>query len=311
MLCPISYQCASIVVGLLESSLFFEGKKLEENQHLTIEDNEENILRQDYSDDADFEDNLEIDDFDSDDRDLDHDFVPSVFVDKEDEDAIVFNEIRKIEEIKAKHTAKKRKTSKSDISFSKRATLVAGSSKEGSEIVSLDSPVVLGKDGTSWETESFLNTGKTKEINIIHIRYGPNPSTNYSFDMLDCFGLFFSTEILKLVVFHTNQEIKRQKLIYKNSKNFSLNETKRLFREKRCNDLYKVCMSRTRFNFLTNCPRFDDKDTGEQRNSKLAPIEEIWNILVENCKKRYKSGRYLTVDEHPVGFRENVHPFKT
>ncbi|CAD7085133.1 unnamed protein product [Hermetia illucens] len=73
---------------------------MEENQYLTIEDNEGKllrILREGDINDSGFEDNLEMDDFDSDNSDVDSDFVPPVIVDEEDEDAIVSDTVRNIE----------------------------------------------------------------------------------------------------------------------------------------------------------------------------------------------------------------------
>ncbi|CAD7089152.1 unnamed protein product [Hermetia illucens] len=68
-------------------------KKMEENQYLTIENNEQKILRENDSDNSDFEDNLQMDDFAGSDIDSE---------DEEDEDAIVSDEIRKTEEVEAK-----------------------------------------------------------------------------------------------------------------------------------------------------------------------------------------------------------------
>ena len=49
-------------------------------------------------------------------------------------------------------------------------------------------------------------------------------------------------------------------------------------------------MSKSRFDFLTACLRFDDKETRvERRNvTVFAPISEIWEECIEVCKTKYK-----------------------
>ncbi|GBP03501.1 PiggyBac transposable element-derived protein 4 [Eumeta japonica] len=48
----------------------------------------------------------------------------------------------------------------------------------------------------------------------------------------------------------------------------------------------------------------------ERRESdRLAPIRDVWEKFIENCKKWYKPGSYITVDEQLVGFRGRC-PFR-
>lgn len=64
-------------------------------------------------------------------------------------------------------------------------------------------------------------------------------------------------------------------------------------------------MPRTRFQLLSAFIRFDDYQTRDHRREtdKLAPIRDIFNIFVENCKKSYQPNINLTVDEQLVSFR--------
>ena len=59
------------------------------------------------------------------------------------------------------------------------------------------------------------------------------------------------------------------------------------------------CMSKNRFTDLSQYLRFDDKQTRSYRRSKdkLAPIIEIFDIIMKNLKKSYKPGYNLTIDE--------------
>lgn len=71
-------------------------------------------------------------------------------------------------------------------------------------------------------------------------------------------------------------------------------------------DIFRLTMSLKRFLFLLTVLRFDDPDTREARKAggdKLAPISEIFQSFIGNCKSNYNSYRYVTVDEMLVGFR--------
>ncbi|KAB0805400.1 hypothetical protein PPYR_02396 [Photinus pyralis] len=66
-----------------------------------------------------------------------------------------------------------------------------------------------------------------------------------------------------------------------------------------------LTMSKERFLFLLRYLRFDDKETREQRRAidKLAPIRNLFDIFVENCKKYYTVSEYTTIDEKLEAFR--------
>ncbi|EFN83004.1 PiggyBac transposable element-derived protein 4, partial [Harpegnathos saltator] len=66
--------------------------------------------------------------------------------------------------------------------------------------------------------------------------------------------------------------------------------------------VYRCTMSRNRFSFLCMCIRFDDKKT-RNKNDRFAPIRDIWNIFIENCRNCYNIGKKTTVDEQLLSFR--------
>ena len=53
------------------------------------------------------------------------------------------------------------------------------------------------------------------------------------------------------------------------------------------------------YRFLLCCLRFDDKATREEREKvdKLAPIRQIFEMFVQNCKKNYTPSEFVTIDE--------------
>ncbi|KAE9542998.1 hypothetical protein AGLY_002909 [Aphis glycines] len=70
-------------------------------------------------------------------------------------------------------------------------------------------------------------------------------------------------------------------------------------------------MSLKRFRFLLRCLRFDDMGDRIQRREidKLAPIRELFELFVENCKKCFSPSEYVTIDEQLVKFRGRC-PFR-
>lgn len=68
-----------------------------------------------------------------------------------------------------------------------------------------------------------------------------------------------------------------------------------------CGNRYRSTMSCERFDFLINCPRFDDKSTRQER--RLADVfRDIWDLFITKCRENYKPGCYLTIDEQLLGF---------
>lgn len=70
-------------------------------------------------------------------------------------------------------------------------------------------------------------------------------------------------------------------------------------------DKCRATMSKQRFRFLLRVLRFDNIHTREERNSvdKLAPIRQIFESFVNNCKTHYKNAEYVTIDEMLESFR--------
>jgi hypothetical protein len=164
---------------------------------------------------------------------------------------------------------------------------------------------------------------------VLHIIPGPAGIAKELLEPKDLFYLFVEEEMIDVIVQYTNVEIEIKNNKYKTSKytntKTSANEikallglliqsaapksnhlpTRTLFDTLRSAKTYKACMSAERFDFLLRCMRFDDRNTRQERreSDRLAPIRYFWEKFIENCRKWYKPGSYLTVDEQLVGFR--------
>lgn len=62
---------------------------------------------------------------------------------------------------------------------------------------------------------------------------------------------------------------------------------------------FRSTMSEKRFEFLTNCLRFDDRLTRSERRqeNKLAPINELFDHVVQTSKDLYYPSDGTTIDE--------------
>ena len=146
---------------------------------------------------------------------------------------------------------------------------------------------------------------------------------------LDSWRLFFSDNILQLIVVSTNQYVEIAKDRFQRDRDcrptdiiemkafLGLLYLAGLFRggHQRLGDfwetdgmgmgIFRMAMSEKRFRFLLRCVRFDDKLTRQTRREvdKLAPIRELFTLFNANCKQHYHLGQNVTIDEMLPGFR--------
>lgn len=159
--------------------------------------------------------------------------------------------------------------------------------------------------------------------------------------------LFFNDDVLEQIVIHTNSEIEFQRQFYKNDRldhddesssyrpsytkpvdliemkaliglyylcgvlNMNHVTTKELFDKKSGVGYFRATMSLARFEYLTNCLRFDDKLSREERRTsdKLAPIREVFDHIVKVAARYYSPSDCCTLDEQLLPFRGRC-PFK-
>lgn len=200
---------------------------------------------------------------------------------------------------------------------------------EKSMIVHPKKSKLRGKNGHLWSTKLPSHSRRVSKRNLIHFIPGPKNEARELFQAKDCFLHFFSNRIIDQIVECTNQEIIRKSAKYK-TKDLTVSETcreeilaliglliltaamknnhmnaKQLFNRTLSGCIYIATMSSNRFHFLLDCLRFDSKHTRKERIQidPFAPVREIWDILIENCKSSYIPTSYITIDEQLLGFR--------
>lgn len=195
--------------------------------------------------------------------------------------------------------------------------------------------IMRGKNQHKWSTKPRDPRTRTVARNVLHIVPGPTGIAKEISKPKELFHLFVEEEMIDDIVQYTNVEINIKNNKYNSSKytttQTSAHEikallglliqsaglksnhlpTRTLFDTKRSAKTYKACMSAERFDFLLRCMRFDDRNTRQDRreSDKLAPIRDLWEKFIGNCRKWYKPGSYITIDEQLVGFRGRC-PFR-
>jgi hypothetical protein len=81
--------------------------------------------------------------------------------------------------------------------------------------------------------------------------------------------------------------------------------TKELFDKNSGVGYFRATLSQARFEFLTNCLRFGDRPSREERrkSDRLAPIRDIFDHVVKKSSELYSPSDCCTLDEMLLGFR--------
>lgn len=188
----------------------------------------------------------------------------------------------------------------------------------------------VGKDKiTKWKKTKYAQRVKRRPQNIIVRLPGVIGPAKQAKTILECWNCLVSNDILENVVQYTNQYIETIRLQYTRERDCqytdlieikafigllylagALHSNRQSLEELWGDDgfgveIFRLVMNLKRFKFILRCIRFDDRTTREERKhiDKLCAIRQIFTIFVENIKKNYSPGSYVTIDEMLVGFR--------
>ncbi|XP_030749217.1 piggyBac transposable element-derived protein 5-like [Sitophilus oryzae] len=190
-------------------------------------------------------------------------------------------------------------------------------------------------DNRTWYTVA-PKTGKSRSCNILQEDKGLTNRSKDVNSITDCFKLFFSENMLDIIIKYTNKKandfIKTYNECHEDKLEtwIEVDTTEMLaflgvlilagrFREAKesvrnlwsttnnafTRPIYQATMSRNRFSDILRHLRFDDLSTRAERKEqdKLAPIREITDIFAKNCRESYKPSAFGTIDEQLVTFR--------
>lgn len=192
-------------------------------------------------------------------------------------------------------------------------------------------PVYVGKNGTTtWNVHPPTRNVRVLDRNILRMHVPQvKPCAKDANTPLDAWKLFITDEIIENITLHTNKWIRKNKMKYSRERDAaetSPTELKAVFgllymagvhRSSHINledlwatdgtgiEFFRTCMALRRFKFLLRALRFDDIDTRKDRNvlDKLAPIRDLFESFVGNCKNNFSLSEYTTLDEMLEAFR--------
>ncbi|XP_039951550.1 uncharacterized protein LOC120768861 [Bactrocera tryoni] len=187
---------------------------------------------------------------------------------------------------------------------------------------SVDDPLYIAKDGTTWRSEPYA-TGRLGRENVINLRPGVTRFASSRVNNIrDSFLLLFPSSLSKIIIENSNNygkylhgsnhlEIDEELFhaylgilllagVYK-SKNETLHD---LFEEYCGRPIFRSIMSERTFLYIHKIIRFDDVLTrrGQRNDDKFAPIRNLWEKWSEQLPIFYNPIDCVTVDEQLLGF---------
>ncbi|XP_060845772.1 piggyBac transposable element-derived protein 4-like [Rhopalosiphum padi] len=195
----------------------------------------------------------------------------------------------------------------------------------------------IGKDGkTKWcKIKPPINV-RTRAHNIITHLPGPRREARGKKSQIEILNLFIDDNITRIITHCTNIYIESIRDKFQRSRDARLTCVTEIrafigllyqigsFRCSRKNihqlwdnskgngmESCYLTMSEKRFRFLVRCLRFDDIHDRAVRKQfdKLAPIRDIFTLMVDNFQKYYCPSEYVTIDEQLLAFRGKC-PFR-
>ncbi|XP_036322196.1 piggyBac transposable element-derived protein 4-like [Rhagoletis pomonella] len=190
--------------------------------------------------------------------------------------------------------------------------------------------IYLGVDNTVWTKNAPANRGRTRRHNIVFKPPGPKGIARQKTKPEDCMSLFLDDNIIGLIIKYTNIKIESIKTKYARERDakstdeieikgflgillmagalkVSRSSTSQIFdNEKHTGiDSIYLTMSEQRFKFLLRVIRFDDITERQDRASidKLAPIREIFDLVLGNFQRYFTPSAEMTLDEQLLSFR--------
>lgn len=188
------------------------------------------------------------------------------------------------------------------------------------------------REGHTWQTV-FPSHRRVLQHNVLKCKSaGPGQDTKH-LPAVDLFKLLINDTIADIIIRETNKKVKHEYELW----NAQFPEKPRAFTQITLNEfyaflgivlhagvhrsarenhkdlwknkshpIYRATMTRTRFSWLCQVLRFDNKDTRRERiinGDKAAGISDVWLILNTNLRANYNPGANITVDEQLYPYR--------
>lgn len=201
---------------------------------------------------------------------------------------------------------------------------------EEEESIPQNKPYFMGKDNTKWLKTPPIANVRTRLHNIVLRIPGPKGAAKQAKTEFECLTCFIDDNFITKITQYTNIYISQVRDKFRRVRDARDTDEKEikaligilylagLLKSGRQNisqmwdnskgtgvEAIYLTMSKSRFQFLMRCLRFDDITDRAQRRKldKLAPIREIFDYTVNNFQKAYNPSSYVTIDEQLIAFR--------
>jgi hypothetical protein len=185
-------------------------------------------------------------------------------------------------------------------------------------------------DDSTWESSYSSSSGmiwssiphRSTKIDSSNDTIGKTGLTNITEDISsveDTFMCFMSKIILEKILIYSNLELTQKNASNGRTEEITIMELKAFIgllllagllgkskTDLKClwrrspleSPIFKATMSRSRFQNIISCLRFDDKRTREERNQtdKFAAFREIWSYFQDCLQTYYTPGSNVTID---------------
>lgn len=197
------------------------------------------------------------------------------------------------------------------------------------------------EQSVTWTSDKPSVTGRQSAADVMSTRPGPRGRARHVQDPEQAWRLFFSDEMISLMVEHTNKKIqetrktlaeetlKKKGPTYRDTTQDEMNaflglmytrgllgqnlhSAQRVFHEKTGHPVFSATMAQSRFATLHSHLSFDDAETRATRwkDDRFAACREIFELFNNNCLKMMIADEYLALDEtlyptrNKIGFRQ-------
>ncbi|XP_045456889.1 piggyBac transposable element-derived protein 4-like [Melitaea cinxia] len=209
------------------------------------------------------------------------------------------------------------------------STLSEEGSGNNSAILTLPQQNIRSQSRHVWTTSKGRTSSRAAAINIVRVARGPTRGLRGIEDPLLLFEHFITNQMQEDIVKWTNAEITIKRQNYEQNTSTQNETTKEeiraligilvlsaalkdnhlsldeLFNTEYSGSRYVSCMSKERCDFLLRCLRFDDKTfrLQRQKDDPFTPIRDLWEMLMVQCRQNYVPGTNVTIDEQLLAFR--------
>ncbi|CAH1986691.1 unnamed protein product [Acanthoscelides obtectus] len=191
-------------------------------------------------------------------------------------------------------------------------------------------PLFVGKNDTKWlKHKTYEPSRKTRSQNIITKLPGVSREAKGAKEIIDCWQIFFTTEIIAEIVTYTNQKVDEMRKFYGRprdclptdleelmvffgllylagvKKSQHLHTSELWASDGTSSSYFPATMSQKRFHILLRALRFDDKTTRKERSNidNFAAFRNVFDTFVHKCTSSYFPHQYFTIDKMLEAFR--------